>query len=184
MRWKWIRLRTLPVLFAAAAAAGCADAPGALIEPPADLAASAASAGNLQKVQGSIPAFSVAAVIGPDGGSLGVPGYVLTVPRGAVAQPTRFTFESVSSGYVEVRLTATAEGSDDVNDVGRGGFAVPVSLGIGYEPAGGMPRWARLVVAWVRDDGSLERVPSGFDPVRRLVIGRLSHFSQYAVASD
>lgn len=176
------RSRTLPVLFAIAALAGCADAPHTLIEPAAP--AFASTGRELQKVQGSLPEFHVEAVIGAEGGSFGVPGYTVIVPRHAVAQPTRFTFESLRSGYLEVRLTATELGSGDENGVGRRGFATPVLLSIGYEPAGGMPQWARLVVAWVRDDGSLERVPTGFDPVRRQIVGRLSHFSQYAVASD
>jgi hypothetical protein len=179
MRPHWIRLLTLPALLASVLA-GCADAPQALVEPPS----LTLSTKELRKVEGSIPAFHVEQVVGPEGAVLGVPGYTLTVPRGAVAEPTRFVFESLASGYVEVRLTATSLGAATENDVGVRGFGVPLLLAFSYEPAGGMPQWARLVVAWVRDDGTLERVPSGFDPRQRLIIGRLSHFSQYTVAAD
>lgn len=181
----WLRSRTLPALILLAVA-GCVDAglpTGA--EPPAPGALSAArSTGELEKVSGVMPAFFVEAVIGAEGGSLGVPGYTLTVPRGAVQQPTHFTFESVASGSVEVRLTATSLDSRIANDVGSVGFRVPVLLSFSYEPSGGMPRWARMVVAYVRDDGSLERVPSTINPPMRLITGRLGHFSQYALATD
>jgi hypothetical protein len=101
-----------------------------------------------------------------------------------VSEPTRFTFSSVHEGFAEVRLTATAVGSEAHNDVGMRGFTVPVVVALSFEPAGGMPRWSRLVLAWVRPDGGLEAVPSYLDPSSKRIVGRLGHFSQYAVASD
>lgn len=184
MRWTWIRAATLSACLAALGTAACSDASGPDATPPSSALEALGGQGTLQKVDGSLPEFSVEAVIGAEGGSLGVPGYVLYVSRGSVAQPTRFTFESVNDGYVEVRLTATAVGSETVNDVGAAGFTVPVHVAISYEPAGGMPRWSRLVLAWVRPGGTLERVPSYLDPVGRRVVGRLGHFSQYALAAD
>jgi hypothetical protein len=178
MRWTWLRSLTLSA-FAVAALAGCEAVPSGIEPGQPSFAAS-----DLQKVQGLIPAFRIDSVLGSEGGVIGVDGYMLIVPRGAVAAPTRFVFESIPSGFVEVRLTATRVGSDVVNDVGSAGFTTPLLLAFAYEPAGGMPAWARLVVAYVRPDGKLERVPSGFDPRRRLIVGFLHHFSQYAVASD
>ena len=86
------------------------------------------------------------------------------------------------SGYVHVKLTATSVGSPVHNDVGAAGFHVPLALALSYPPGGGIHTWARYVVAWLRPDGTLERVPSGVDPSNKVVIGRLSHFSHYVVA--
>lgn len=184
MRRTWIRAATLSACLAALGTAACSDASGPDATPPPSALEARGGRGALQKVDGSIPAFDVEAVIGADGGTLGVPGYTLSVPRGAVAQPTRFTFASVNEGFVEVRLTATAVGSAAVNEVGAAGFGVPVQVAISYEPAGGMPQWARLALVLVRPDGTLERVPSYLDPVGRRVVGRLWHFSKYALAAD
>jgi hypothetical protein len=124
------------------------------------------------------------AVIGPEGGSIGTDGFFLTVPRGAVKEPTVFNFRSANTGYVAVVLTATSPGSPTVNDVGAAGFPIPLTLSLSYEPAGGMPKWSRLVVAWVRPDGSLEPVPSGFNPVLRVIVGKIDHFSQFTLAGS
>jgi hypothetical protein len=163
--------------------AGCAErgGKGETLLPEA-AAPSMQGAGSLSKMAGSIPVFDVQKQIGADGGELGVPGYRLVVPRGAVSQPTLFTFQSVNNGYLEVKLTATSGGSAVHNDVGQAGFAVPVALSIAYEPAGGVRSWLRLVVAWVRPDGELDPVPSFINPSAKTVTGKLDHFSQYVVA--
>ncbi|MBW3655844.1 MAG: hypothetical protein KY444_07035 [Gemmatimonadetes bacterium] len=177
--------RSLAAFVAAALLlAGCADrgGTGEALLPEGAASSVQGGGGSLSKMAGSIPVFAVEKLIGADGGELGVPGYILSVPRGAVSQPTLFTFESVNNGYVEVRLTATSAGSSTHNDVGRAGFAVPVALSITYEPAGGLPSWLRLVVAWVRPDGALEAVPSLINPAAKTITGKLNHFSQYVVA--
>jgi hypothetical protein len=140
--------------------------------------------GSYHPVAGTIPQVDLQSVIGPEGGTLGVKGFFLTVPRGAVSAPTVFTFRSHDTGIVAVTLTASTPGSARENDVGEAGFTVPLTLSLSYDPAGGMPRWSRLVVAWIRPDGTLEPVPSAFNPVQRLIVGRLSHFSQYTLASN
>jgi hypothetical protein len=183
MRPNRLRNRALPALILLALAS-CADAGGPTLAAPADAAALARSGRELQKVAAPMPSFSLEAVIGPDGGSLGVPGYTLTVPRGAVSEPTRFTFESASSGDVEVHLTATSLRSGALNNVGARGFNVPVVLSFPCETAGGMPAWSRLVIVRVEADGTFTRMPSTFNPVARVISGRLSSFSQYALATD
>lgn len=135
----------------------------------------------LSRVAGSIPAFYVEGVIGPEGGELGVPGFWLRVPRGAVQAPARFTFESLDDGYVEVKLTATAVGSRTVNDVGAAGFRVPLMLALSVEPSGGMRQWSRLVVVRVLPDGALQPLPSTYNPVLRMLVGRVDHFSVFAM---
>ena len=179
----WIR-RTLLVL-AGVSLAACADGSGPaerILQPEGP--ALSRSHGALSRMAGDMPAFSVSGVIDADGGTLGVGEYVLTVPRRAVDGPTLFTFESVQDGYQTVRLSATSVGSSVTNDVGAAGFQVPVTLAEHFDAAGGLPAWSRLVIAWDRPDGTLERVPSAINPSTKVITGKLSHFSQYVVASD
>jgi hypothetical protein len=184
------RLLARPLLTALAVglmAAGCesstAPVPAEPLGPPLHPSLAAAPQ-PYEQVEGSIPSFSMEAVIGPEGGSLGANGFYLSVPRGAVKQPTVFHFRSANTGYVAVVLTATSPGSRTVNDVGAAGFPIPLTLSLSYEPAGGMPKWARMVVAWVRPDGSLQPVPSGFNPVQRVIVGKIDHFSQFTLAGS
>jgi hypothetical protein len=178
----WLR-RTLLAL-AGLALAACSehgDPAQRLLQPDAPRAESRAG---WQKVAGTMPAFRVSAVIDASGGSIGVPGYTLTVPARAVAQPTEFVFESVGEGYLAVRLSATSVGSRTANDIGEAGFTVPVLLSEQVDAAGGMPQWNRMVIAWDRPDGVLDPVPSSINPATKVLTGRLSHFSQYVVATD
>lgn len=179
----WAKLTILPVLAAALWLAGCSDL-AAPTEPP--LAAPEASTSFIptpsERLAGSIPAFDVSKTIGPEGGSLGITGYTMTVPRNAVAQPTVFTFTSATNGYVQVKATATAVGSSDPNDVGRAGFDTPVLISLSYDSAGGLPKWLKLVLAYVAPDGQLEYVPSSINVVKKVVTGAVTHFSDYALA--
>lgn len=184
MRRMWIRSATLSVILSALALGGCRDAAAPTAAAPAAPLEARGGQRALQKMDGALPAFHAEAVIGREGGALTAGGHTLSVPRGAVSGPTRFTFSSVHEGYAEVRLTATSLGSEVHNDVGARGFTVPVVAAVSVGASGGMPRWSRLVLAWVRPDGSLEAVPSYLDPSSKRIVGRLGHFSQYAVASD
>jgi hypothetical protein len=183
MRPNRLRNRALPALILLALAS-CADGAGPTLTAPGEAPSLARNRGELQKVAAPMPSFSLKAVIGREGGSLGVPGYTLTVPRGAVSAPTLFTFASVPSGNVEVHLTATSLDSKVRNDVGAAGFTLPVILSFPCETAGGMPAWSRLVIVRVEADGTFTRMPSTFNPVARVISGRLSSFSQYALATD
>src|SRR5688572_10472866 len=125
-------LRTFSVLIAALAVVSCGEgvAPTAVQTDDASLAQ--ISSTSLSRVAGDMPVFALEQVIGPEGGSVGIDGYRLYVPRGAVTEPTRFTFASVNSGFVQVELTATSLGSTVHNNVGAAGFRVPVSLALSY----------------------------------------------------
>jgi hypothetical protein len=177
-------IRRALVLLAGIALAACADGGDPaqrLLQPDAPRAD---ISGGWHKVAGSMPQFRVSAVIDENGGSLGYGGYSLLVPAKAVSAPTQFVFESTGEGYLEVRLSATRVGSAQLNDVGAAGFTVPVVLSEQADAAGGLPAWNRLVIAWDRPDGTLEPVPSAINPATKVITGRLSHFSQYVVASD
>jgi hypothetical protein len=183
----WKQLTVLPLMAAMLWVAGCSDQDGPLSPAQQPLAPAEAALHTGQSaggaVAGNIPEFNVSETIGPEGGSLGIPGYTLTVPRNAVREATVFTFASVNNGYVQIKATATAVGSSDLNDVGRAGFSIPVQVSLSYESAaGGLPQWLKLVIAYVRPDGQLESVPSKINPVKRVVTGAVSHFSEYVLA--
>src|SRR5438477_6400994 len=78
-------------------------------------------------VEGGLPTdlgtLQLSQLIGPMGGSLTLAGHVLTVPAGAVTEPTLFTLTLGTRGYVEVGLKATREIFGTVVDVGSTGFA-------------------------------------------------------------
>lgn len=177
------RLLTLPFLALSLALSGCES--GDPASPTTSSEARFSTGGDLTKVAGTMPAFSVSQEIGLEGGLIiGATGYALVVPPGAVAQPTVFTFESLNKGYPEVKLTATAVGSSDLNDVGSAGFLVPLTLSLSTQAAISALDGKEVTVVWVRPDGTLERMPSSFDAIQKVVAGKLDHFSQYGAASN
>jgi hypothetical protein len=161
------------------ALAACEGTPTETLNPSET--AGLSQSGGWTKVQGSMPAFSVSGVIGAEGGTIGIPGYTLTVPRNAVLEPAVFTFESVDNGYMQIRATATSVGSARVNDVGSAGFRTPVQIRLTYHPAGGVPAWQRLRMGWVRPDGEIVAIPTRLNVARWTVTGHASHFSEYAL---
>jgi len=175
----WFRRGLLVV--AAIGLAACADGSGPadrLLQPKAPVAAKSAHH-SLTKVAGETGGFTVSGMINRQGGSISYGGYTLVVPRNSVQHPTVFTLHALSSGYLEVELTATSTGSWTPNDIGLRGFSVPVQLSI---PVDGAVQADGLVVAWVRPDGELEAMPS--TTADGVVTGRLTHFSQYTAATD
>lgn len=126
-----------------------------------------------------------AAVIGPEGGTLRLGSHRLVVPQRAVSAPTRFRMRRMDDGWVKVELEATSVGhGSSPNDVGRRGFAMPVVLSLSYGDAATEQDPERLLVVWVKRDGTLERMPSVADPESRYVNASLGHFSAYALATD
>ncbi len=178
------KLLAVPLAVLALALSGCETAKGPTEAMPPQKARFEGS-GSVKLVKGEIPAFSVSQEIGPSGGLIvGATGYSLVVPSGAVLQPTVFTFESLSSGYLKVKLTATAVGSSDLNDVGRAGFQVPLTLSLSTAGAEIDLNGKGVTIVWVRPDGVLERMPSSFDLTTKIATGKLTHFSQYAVGGN
>lgn len=125
------------------------------------------------------------AVIGRKGGVLTLGGHRLVVPEGAVDGPTRFRMSLVADGHVEVDLEASTPGArEGANDVGARGFARPVTLELSYREAAEGVDPSRLIVVWVRPDGSLEPQQSFHQPTRSSIGAPLKHFSPYALASN
>lgn len=145
-------------------------------------------------VEGRIPSeisdLQVSQLIGVEGGVLNLAGHTLSVPVGAVDQPTLFTMTLVTNGYVEVDLSATVTDLlGTVIDVGEQGFNVPVTLSLTYA-------WASNVEK--EEDGKLfilrllgeyesqehEELESSVEVKGKDVTVLLDHFSKYCLASS
>ncbi|HYW06632.1 MAG TPA: hypothetical protein VE913_06740 [Longimicrobium sp.] len=124
------------------------------------------------------------AVIGALGGTLYFGNHSISVPAGAVTQPTLFTGTQMGGGYIHVDLTARqqdARGQWTV-DVGRRGFTKPVSLWLSYANASAINDPSRLAVLYLADgtvDGTLTPVPTSTNRIGRWLNARLTHFSGY-----
>lgn len=192
MRSKWTKLLTLPAaVFALGLGfSACTD------QNPvaADLQVNQASAPRYSRsfiadytqiLRGETPDFSArdnSGIIDEDGGYLYVSGYMLTVPRGAVDGPTVFTMKLTDDGSVGAHLTATAVGSENVNDVGSAGFNKRLRLDYTYAYATSVPEHPELMrIAWRKADGSFEVEPTYVDTEMKIVHGLISHFSEYIV---
>lgn len=118
-------------------------------------------------------------VIGPEGGVLNFDVHSLSVPALAVTEPVLFTATLQSGSNIVVNLTASEA------DSGRGvsSFLLPLRLALSYQKVG-QTNPNRLVILWLRSDGTVEEMPSQVDKRRKLLIGSLLHFSQYAMATD
>jgi hypothetical protein len=121
----------------------------------------------------------VSGEIGSAGGSLSIGNHVLTVPAGAVTEPTLFKMTK-EPGEIGFELSATR---DEYNDVGHAGFNVPVTLTLSYADGAGVPVDAsKLKVVWVKTDGTLAAQPTAVDAENQEAVGLLYHFSRYSLA--
>jgi hypothetical protein len=179
------RLPFLSLLVAGLVLSGCEG--GALPGAPSVPEFSASGVSPVHKVAGkhkAVGSTTVAAMIGSDGGSIELAGHTLTVPAGAVAHPTRFSLKLVENGFVEVDLRAAqASAAGQEVNVGKRGFATPVTLQLSYELAERVDDPAALFIAWVKPDGSLQPLRSSYDPATRTVTASLDHFSSYGLAT-
>lgn len=189
MQRKWFGL--LPALALVLALVGCEPAGGPVesATPSQSATASGDRAAALAKVKGVVPdsepALVASQVIGSEGGTLRRAGHVLTVPAGAVSEPTSFTLRLVKNGYVEVELRATVQrDGGKTTDVGEKGFARPVMLQLNYALATEPVDPSRLLLVWVKSDGTLVALPSTVDVSGKKVSAELEHFSRYAIAGN
>lgn len=145
-------------------------------------------------IEGRIPSeiadLQVSKLIGIDGGSLNLAGHKLTVPAGAVNQPTLFTMTLVTNGYVEVDLSATVTDLlGNVIDVGEQGFNVPVTLSLTYAWASNVEKEEEGKLLILRMKGEYhtdehEELESAVETDSKGVSVVLDHFSKYCMASN
>lgn len=110
-------------------------------------------------------------VIGPEGGTLSIPGgHSIAFPAGALSAPTRIRAK-VDSRYIQV-------------DLEPHGIQFPAGyepeLKLSYAAAQSVP--SRLTVIYLDDAGRvLEDMSGTNDATNKLVSARLPHFSRYAL---
>lgn len=131
---------------------------------------------------------TLALLLGSDGGVLSLLNHVLTVPAGAVGEPTLFSMTVLQDGYVEVELTATPKSLlrrllfwrkvEEVN------FRVPVELSLSYANATNVTDPSRLKIMRVNPNGRHEILPSTVDLESKTVTADLDHFSRYCMIAD
>lgn len=135
---------------------------------------------------GALDQLSVSGVIGILGGVLELDGHKLTIPSGAVLEPTIFTMARSQNGFLEVDLTAirvTLLG--EVIDIGEQGFEKPVTLELTYSRATNVQRARDLVILRLNGTGlggTHEVLPSKVHQRRQVVRAELDHFSGYCMA--
>jgi len=112
-----------------------------------------------------------AAIIGPEGGTLDIGEHQLVIPRGALTRDELIIAEAPTSSLVDVEFSP--EGLT---------FGRPAELTLSYEGCD-VPADIGLVLAYVGwGNRILELPPSQDQRDRSEVVGKIEHFSQYAVA--
>jgi hypothetical protein len=194
MRWS-IRSLFVATILAGSLIAGC-DPAGSRVSPsptePQELLGGLLG-GN--KVQGytlvkapllSLEDLSISGLIGLQGGQLTLLGHTLTVPAGAVSQPTLFVLTVLPTGYVEVDLEASLTSLlGGLLDVGSRGFAKPVPVTLSYAAGTNVSDPRRLTILRVNSllgYGKYEVMPSRVNLTAKTVTTELDHFSRYVIA--
>lgn len=186
MRYNTFKLALLPLLTVSLVLAGCegGELPGSPSVPAFSAAGLSAVHKVPEKATAAIPGGTSGVIIGPDGGAIELAGHRLVVPAKAVTRPTRFSMRLLDNGYVEVDLQAAQSSATGVEtDVGKRGFARPVILSLSYSQAEVPGDLSRVVVAWVKPDGSLQPLKSTHDALKQSITAELDHFSGYVLAT-
>lgn len=187
MRATWIRAALGTLLLAAFG--GC-ERPAEQASVPVAGPSFSQSASDYVLIEGTVPSslleLEVSEIIGSGGGSLALGGHAIEVPAGAVDEPTLFTMTLLTSGYVEVELSAVVDGLlGGVLDVGAEGFGdETVALTMTYDWATNVDDPGDLLILRMRDDGTVEPLPVVLDREARTITARLEHFSRYCMASN
>jgi hypothetical protein len=172
------------------AAQGCADLGTAPNAPPPRLdeaatgATADSSASNASSPAGQLIVCPTqdeqraTAIIGPGGGSVSARGTSLSIPEGAVPEPTRFELTIPASRYMEVEVHAV--GYDSYT------FQQPVTLTINYArcPDDAAPTGATLAGAYIDSatDQILALMGGSQDKSGHKLTFTTGHLSGYAVA--
>ena len=129
--------------------------------------------------------LTLSKLIGIHGGTISLLGHSIVVPAGAVDLPTLFTLSVLSTGYVQVDISALAPGMSGLVDVGEEGFNRPVRLVMTYERATNVKREDRLVILRLNPAGMdevHEALPTTVSASADKASAWLEHFSGYIMA--
>lgn len=181
------KLALVPALAVALLAGACADqsAPMGQLAGPEQASFARGGARKLSRLDvANTAAMSVTRQVGSSPEVLQAGNYFLSIPGGAVRKNTTFTMHVDTDGLVTLTAFRTRwDGTRE--DVGVRGFHKPLTLALYYgNAAEAIANPASLQVAWVQSNGSLAPVISSVDVTKKLVLGKLQHFSGYAIAMD
>jgi hypothetical protein len=195
-----MKLLSLPAFLALLLFSSCEPGRAPVSEVPTaprfEEASGSEGSATYKLIEGRIPSeiadLQVSKLIGIDGGSLNLAGHTLTVPAGAVEQPTLFTMTLVTNGYVEVDLSATATDLlGNVIDVGSQGFpkGKEPTLSLTYAWASNVEKGEEGKLLILRMHGEYhsdehEELESAVETDSKDVSVVLDHFSKYCVASN
>ncbi len=170
------RLASLAVAVLALGSAACERA--TTVTGPGPAAPRASVVGGWSLVSSSSQlSLTVSLVLGSAGGTMSVNGHSLTVPAGALQQPTRITMTTLSGTSVRVSLSAQdAETGEPVT-----AFPTPLKLGLSYASAK-VSNPNKLKVAWLVDGAIVAVQPSELDKSHKQVVSSLYHFSDWGIA--
>lgn len=119
-----------------------------------------------------LPYSTKTVVIGPGGGTITFGPHSLVVPSGALANPVAITAEVVSGKVNSVRFQP--EGLR---------FAAPAVLTMSYSNCSGLGMLLPKKIAYTSELLSILELLQSVDlSGQRVVVGKLNHFSRYAVA--
>lgn len=173
-------LRSLATLALLTGAAACADlpvGPGGANGQPTNLAVEEVASSELLVCPTEDP-VSARAIIGPEGGSVGVRGSSISIPAGAVAEPTRFEVVVPASRYMKVEFSAVGQSHFE--------FQLPATITINYARCtnSSTPTEEALTGAYLADDTDqvLELMGGTVDKTGHKLSFSTSHLSGYAVA--
>ncbi len=183
MKPRWMRRSAVAVLFLSLSLWSCdsAHTPTGAVPEPASGPAFSTTSSSYYQIPGDDGSVGLAtALIGAEGGTITLGEHRLTVPAGAVSAPTAFTVQIVDEKYITVLLTAI----QGTLDIGEQGFAKPVQLTLSYSTATEPVDESRLLVLWIKDDGTFEAQPTTVDTAAKRVRADLGHFSGYTIGGD
>src|SRR5690606_21121475 len=104
----------------------------------------------------------------------------LTVPLGAVSQPTLFVLTVLPTGNVEVYLLGTRSTLLGLLNIGSLGFSEPVPVTLTYSRSTNVTDPSKLFVLRAKGlFGQPQPLPSTVDTVTQTVTADLDHFSRY-----
>jgi len=112
------------------------------------------------------------------GGVVSADGTTISIPAGALLQPSRVTVTVPASKYMEVAISV--EGTDHFV------FELPVTVTVSYARCTRPITFFGLLTAWYIDSDTkdlLERMPSVDDKLTRTVTFTTGHLSGYALAN-
>ena len=115
------------------------------------------------------------AIIGPQGGSLALGGFVMVVPKGAVLDTTTFVMRVPEAKVLKVKIRARGEQHFT--------FEKPVTITLDYSRCASVPTDP---TAWYVDEntnGELEQMPGANNPGAQTFTLQTGHLSGYALAN-